>query len=120
MRDEALYKLADTIYEGLLEIPSRIMKHKCGQAISKDTAVTKIYLILEADKLEATKYINRSHLRIDPQPVVLMRWEVHEKDDHGRWFKPRSGSIYPLFNPPEPGMIHVFCDEHQQWEWMYS
>jgi hypothetical protein len=51
MRDEELYKLADAIYEGLIEIPCRLMKHKCGAAIGKETAVTKIYLVLENNKL---------------------------------------------------------------------
>lgn len=51
MRDSELYSLAEAIYEGLLEIPSRLMRHKCGQAISKETAVTKIYFILESNNI---------------------------------------------------------------------
>lgn len=50
MRDEKLYALADIIYEQLLQIPSRLLKHKCGQPISKETAVAKIYWVLEEDK----------------------------------------------------------------------
>jgi hypothetical protein len=50
VRDEALYLLAEKIYEDLLKIPSRLMKHKCGQPISKETAVARIYMTLEEAK----------------------------------------------------------------------
>jgi hypothetical protein len=46
INQEEAKKLAEEIYEQLLAIPSRLMKHKCGNPISKETAVANIYLTL--------------------------------------------------------------------------
>ena len=58
------------------------------------------------------------HIRIEPQPEIPPDgWELHEQDVTGQWFRPRSSGIYPLFDPPAPGLTHQFCEEHQQMEW---
>jgi hypothetical protein len=48
-----------------------------------------------------------------------MGWEMHERDDSGKWYKARCG-IYPLFMPPSTNLTHVFCKEHNQWEWGFT
>jgi hypothetical protein len=63
------------------------------------------------------KHAVSEHLKIEPQPSCLMGWELHSKDDTGHWYRPSNGSIYPLFNPPAKNLVHVFCTEHNQWEW---
>ena len=39
-------------------------------------------------------------IEMDPQPAVDEPWPVHEKDATGKWFRPRTGDIYPLFQCP--------------------
>jgi len=55
---EEAKQLADDIYEELLKIPSRIMKHKCGNPISKDTAVANIYMTLTKNEHQTVEKEN--------------------------------------------------------------
>ena len=58
MEKEEAKLLAEEIYLQLLTIPSRLMKHKCGQPISKDVAIANIYLTLISDKHSTIKKEN--------------------------------------------------------------
>jgi hypothetical protein len=58
------------------------------------------------------------HFRIEPQPRQLDGgWDIHERDATGQWFRPGSGSPYPLFRGPE-GRVQFYCTIHDCWQWI--
>jgi hypothetical protein len=65
------------------------------------------------------------HVKIDPQPKIHEDgyWPMHSQDEAGKWYRPAGLQIpglgpYPLFDPPNEGLTHAFCKQHQQWEWV--
>ena len=66
--------------------------------------------------------MNNEHTRIADQPIPRGdgTWPIHELDGSGKWFRPaglQGLGIYPLFKAPK-GMTHVYCAQHDQWEWV--
>lgn len=62
------------------------------------------------------------HVAIEHQPVPFEGnlWPIHSNDASGQWYRPAGfygAGIYPLFDPPEPGLEAEFCQEHKVWEW---
>jgi len=66
---------------------------------------------------EHADHCTLGHTAIEHQPVYG-DWGVHELDQSKMWYRPARSGIYPLFDPPAPGLIHKFCEVHDQWEWV--